>query len=132
MAQSRQLTKTSQQELSSPPKSSTKTTEVAASLARLALHYWRPDFTPAQAKLLLADFLHDLQGYPPKDVEYACAAYRQNPENRFYPTPGQLLEILKRYDPPRSRPTYRAPRVELQVAANLPERLRELRRSLEK
>jgi hypothetical protein len=96
---------------SQPPRSSTVATEVAAILSRLALHYWRPDFTPAQAKLMLQDFLHDLDGYTPKDVNYACEVYRQNAENRFYPTPGQLLAILRRYESPSPRlPRFQAPR----------------------
>jgi len=72
--------------------------EVAAALSRLALHYWRPDFSPSQVKLLLQDFLHDLEHYSPRDIEYACESYRRDPANKFFPTPGALLGILKRYD----------------------------------
>jgi len=91
--------------------------EVAAALSRLALHYWRPDFSPSQVKLLLQDFLHDLQRYSPSDIEYACEAYRRDPANKFFPTPGALLGILKRYDTCEpSLPRYQAP---LQIGMKL-------------
>ena len=70
-------------------------TEIGAILARLALHYWRPDFQPEQVKLVLQDFLYDLRAYEVRDIAHACDRYRQGPENRFFPTPGQLLAILK-------------------------------------
>lgn len=66
---------------------------VAVSLARLAAHYWRPDFTAIQAELLFEDFVADLTGFSNDEIETACRLYRQNGKNQFFPKPGQLREI---------------------------------------
>lgn len=68
---------------------------VATALLRLQAHYWRPEFTPAQAKELYADFMDDLGHIPPDILDEACAAYRRDPEARFFPRPGQLLAIAE-------------------------------------
>lgn len=68
---------------------------VAHALLRLQAHYWRPDFTPAQARELYADFMDDLAHIPPDILDDAIAAYRQNPAERFFPRPGQLLAIAE-------------------------------------
>lgn len=72
--------------------------QIAAILARLSLHYWRPDYTPEQAKLLFEDYLHDLADFTPTQIERACMDYRRKPGSEFFPKVSQLLEILK---PPR-------------------------------
>lgn len=103
--------KTSQSGLSLQPKTSTENSKaeaVAASLARLALHYWRPDFAPQQARLLLADFLSDLAPYSPEEISAACDAYRRSGE-KFFPTPGNLLQHIRQERGPRPRlQTFRA------------------------
>ena len=41
-----------------------------------------------------------------EQVRYGCNRYRKNPENKFFPTPGQLLEASKNpfdNDPPYRR-----------------------------
>lgn len=63
-------------------------------LGQLALVYWRPDFTPGQAKQLYAQYLDDLRPFAFKDIAEAVETYRQNPENKFYPTPGQLRGLI--------------------------------------
>lgn len=63
-------------------------------LAKLALVYWRPDFTPQQAKQLYSQYLDDLRPFAFKDIAAAVEKYRQDPESKFYPTPGQLRGIL--------------------------------------
>jgi len=68
---------------------------VATALLRLQAHYWRPEFTPAQARELYADFMDDLGHIPPDILDEACAAYRRDPEARFFPRPGQLLAIAE-------------------------------------
>ena len=67
---------------------------VAIHLAKLAAHYWRPDFTATQAEMLFDDFVEDLAGFKDEEVETACRLYRQNGANQFFPKPGQLREIL--------------------------------------
>lgn len=63
-------------------------------LGKLALVYWRPDFTPGQAKQLYAQYLDDLRPFAFADVAEAIETYRQNGENKFFPTPGQLRAII--------------------------------------
>lgn len=77
--------------------------EVSATLSRLALFYWRPDFTPAQVRLLMGDFLRDLEPYSAADIAQACDTYRRDPESKFFPTPGALIAILRRYETPPHR-----------------------------
>lgn len=66
---------------------------VATSLLRLQAHYWRPDFTPAQAKELYADYIEDLSELPPDILDEAIREYRRNPEARFFPRTGELLGL---------------------------------------
>lgn len=63
-------------------------------LAKLAVVYWRPDFTAGQAKQLYTQYLDDLRPFGFKDIAAAIETYRQNPENKFYPLPGQLRGII--------------------------------------
>ena len=68
---------------------------VATALLRLQAHYWRPDFTPAQAKELYADFMDDLGHIPPDILDDAIAQYRRNPKSEWFPKPSQLLAIAE-------------------------------------
>lgn len=88
--------KTSQQE---PSRQQWKM-EVSAILARLALHYWRPDFTPEQTKLLIADYLDDLQRYNPDQIALACRDFRMDGGNKFFPKSGELIQLIKDRRPP--------------------------------
>lgn len=63
-------------------------------LAKLALVYWRPDFTPMQAEQLYMQYLDDLREFSFKDIAWAIATYRRDPESKFYPSPGQLRGLL--------------------------------------
>lgn len=63
-------------------------------LAKLALVYWRPDFSPQQAKELYSQYLDDLRDLPFTEIICAAEKYRRNPENKFFPTPGQLRGIV--------------------------------------
>lgn len=71
------------------------TMDFADQLSRLALHYWRPDFKPTEAAMLNADYLEDLRGITLDELKTACATWRRNGENRFYPTSGQMLGLVK-------------------------------------
>lgn len=68
---------------------------VATSLMRLQAHYWRPDFTEAQARELYVDFIEDLGELPPDILDEAIRQYRRDPEARFFPRPGDLLATAK-------------------------------------
>lgn len=76
-----------------PPKATVR--EFAGHLGKLALHFWRPDFTPDQAKLMYRDFVHDLDGVTAQELAGACEAWRTDSRNSFYPTPGKLLDLVK-------------------------------------
>lgn len=69
--------------------------DFATHLGKLALHFWRPDFTPEQAKQMYGDFVADLAGITAEELAEACRAWRLNPANSFFPTPGKLRELLK-------------------------------------
>lgn len=79
--------------------STSENMKISATLSRLALHFWRPDFTPIQAQYLMEDYLEDLRGYSSNQVESACRNYRRDPENKFFPTPGQLIDLIPRASP---------------------------------
>jgi hypothetical protein len=72
---------------------------IAAELARLALHFHRVDLQATQAKLVVEDFLNDLAPYSVADIVDACGVYRRNGANKFFPTPGMLLDVLKTIAP---------------------------------
>jgi hypothetical protein len=63
-------------------------------LSRLAIHYYRPDFTEGQAKCLIQDMLEDLDTFSVREVELAIKTYRQNAENRFFPRGADLRKII--------------------------------------
>lgn len=69
--------------------------DFAIYLGKLSLHYWRPDFTPEQAKHFNADFVSDLDGVTVAELANACAAWRRNAANRFFPRPGELLVLIR-------------------------------------
>ena len=68
---------------------------VVALLGRLALHYYRPDFTEKQAMLLIADMLDDLRDFSIPQIETACRAWRKKPEATYFPKSGQLIGLMK-------------------------------------
>lgn len=81
----------------------------AVEISRLALHFWRPDFTPRQVKSVMSDYLDDLAGRSAWDVAEACKAWRRDGANRFFPTPGQLLALMPRHEPPPRQQPYIPP-----------------------
>lgn len=81
---------------------SQETAEKLVALARLQSHFYQPGQTSQQIRAVLEDMLDDLKEYSPQNIERACKYYRSNPENRFFPTSGQLIGALT---PPKT-PTY--------------------------
>ncbi len=67
---------------------------ILALLGRLALVYWRPDFTPSQAKQLYQQYLEDLREFPMAEIAQAIQKYRRDGANTFFPAPGQLRELI--------------------------------------
>lgn len=68
-------------------------------LAKLALHYWRPDFLPSQAKQLYADYCEDLREFPLSEIASAIKKYRRDTTRRFYPSSGELIGIIRAHPP---------------------------------
>lgn len=67
---------------------------ILALLGKLALHYWRPDFTPGQARQVYADYVYDLGPFALSDIASAINKYRQTGANRFFPASGALIDII--------------------------------------
>lgn len=65
-----------------------------ALLMKLGSHFWTPDFTPAQAKHLLKDYLEDLEKYRPMELDRFCRVWRTNPGNKSFPKVGQVIQGL--------------------------------------
>lgn len=63
-------------------------------LSKLAVHYYRPDFTEGQAKSLISDMVEDLAEFAVHEVDVAIKAYRRDAKNRFFPTSGALRGII--------------------------------------
>ena len=68
---------------------------VALQLSRLAIHYYRPDFTESQAKSLVADMVEDLSEFRPDEIENAIRDWRRDPEKRFFPRAAELAQIVR-------------------------------------
>lgn len=66
---------------------------VGVMIAKLATHYYRPDFGPEQVKHMTRDFIEDLEEFPITDIENAFRDYRRDPNNKFFPTPGMIRGI---------------------------------------
>jgi hypothetical protein len=86
--------------VASTPSTNTKQREdrarsIFALLGRLALHYYRPDFAPSQAKLVIEDMIEDLLEYDPQEIAAACSAWRRKPEAAYFPKSGQLIGCIK-------------------------------------
>jgi len=64
-------------------------------LIRLSAHYYRPDFTEAQAKALIRDMVEDLEEFTIFDVEVAIRTYRRDPANRFFPRAADLRGLIE-------------------------------------
>lgn len=63
-------------------------------LAKLASHYWRPDFSPGQAAAMTADYAEDLADCTLPEIEVAVREYRRNEANVFFPKSAQLRAIV--------------------------------------
>jgi hypothetical protein len=68
--------------------------QIAQLLAALSSHYYRPDFTEAQSRRLIADMVQDLEEFPVAEIEAAIRQYRRDPKSRFFPTSGALRGLI--------------------------------------
>jgi hypothetical protein len=86
--------------------------ELVSELERLSIHFPRTDMDERKWRELFRTFVEDFQHLSLAEVTFGCRRYRQNPANKFFPTPGQLLEACKDpyedNDPRSRRPAFRA------------------------
>lgn len=80
---------------SQPVDGSQDNQEKLAALARLQSHYYQPGQSREQLNAIFQDMLEDLAHLTPAEVQIACRRYRADGTNRFFPTPGQLLDNSK-------------------------------------
>ena len=68
--------------------------EVVLSLTRLANHFPR-ERDPAQWRMLLEDYLRDLEGFSVGDIEQAIVDHRRS--KRFFPTISELVALAEKH-----------------------------------
>lgn len=94
----------------SPQESKPVQVRKLVALTKLQSFYYQAGQTKLQIEGMLEDMLSDLSQFTAFQVEDACAAYRRDGANKFFPTSGQLMDAtkekpsvphsnLKRYDP---------------------------------
>lgn len=91
-------------ELKAPPSSLQKSRaatdrELVIELERLATIFPRTDMDARKWSVLFETFSEDFQGKTLEQIRHACQQWRQNPDNRFFPTPGQLLAGCPKREP---------------------------------
>lgn len=64
-------------------------------MERLAVAYPRTDMDPRKWRILWQTYWDDLSHLTLAQLRDGCARYRRNSENRFFPSPGQLLEAAR-------------------------------------
>jgi len=69
--------------------------ELTIELERLAIAFPRTDMDSKKWMILFQTFYEDLKHKTLGQIQDGCRRYRQNADNRFFPTPGQLLEACK-------------------------------------
>lgn len=62
-------------------------------LAKLAQHYYRPDFTEGQARQLIRDYVEDLAEFSVSSLDEAVREYRRDAKSKFFPPVGRLREL---------------------------------------
>ena len=72
--------------------------ELATILTRLAGHFPPRNIGAGMVDSVLEDWLTDVGHLPAGIIDMACAKWRRDKENRWFPTPGQLLEICNAHD----------------------------------
>jgi hypothetical protein len=78
-----------------PATGSATASQIRKHLAVLSLCYPQQEMSEAQANLKFQIFCDDLAQFPERVIAAACLAYRRDPKNTFFPTPGQLYALCK-------------------------------------
>lgn len=63
-------------------------------LIRLGSHFWPKDYTPAQAKFLLKDYLEDLNKYRVAEVEHFCRDWRTDVAKKKFPLVAEIISAI--------------------------------------
>jgi len=71
--------------------------EILGLLARLRIHFPTHRMRENELEVLISDYLADMSSYPPDIIEKACAEYRRDSENMFFPKLGQLLKLMDKH-----------------------------------
>lgn len=71
-------------------------------MVALELLYGRQAMSDAERRVWLETYCDDLGAYTDEEIANACRRYRQDGENKYFPTPGALLALMKNpyADPP--------------------------------
>jgi len=64
-------------------------------LSKMALLYWRPDFSPGQARQFYDQYVEDLREYSLADIDIAVKKYRRGAGNKFFPMPCDLRALIE-------------------------------------
>lgn len=72
--------------------------QIALLLSKLAINYYRPDFTEGQAKQLISTMVSDLEEFPVPEVDRAITLYRRQPaapgKQKYFPDVSVLRNII--------------------------------------
>lgn len=74
--------------------------ELATILARLAAHFPSRNLSAKRVEYMIADWFEDVKHLPAATIEAACGKWRRDPENKWFPTSGQLLAICNKIPDP--------------------------------
>src|ERR1051326_3074154 len=69
--------------------------QIIARITALEMYYPKSPMTDGERKVWFAQWCDDLKHKTDSEIAYACTRYRQNSENRFFPTPGQLIALCQ-------------------------------------
>lgn len=82
---------------------------IRKSLVEMAVSCPQSQISEAQARLKAEIFCDDLAEFAPGIIAEAFKTYRRNPDNVFFPTPGQIYGLCRDLRPKNQGPFYRAP-----------------------
>jgi len=69
--------------------------EIAAHLGRLRLHYPMREMSQEHVRLVMEDYLDDLEQFRPELIEMALRHYRRTPGTKWFPSVGEIMACLR-------------------------------------
>lgn len=70
---------------------------IVTEIEALAAHYIRPVRSAEEHERWLKDYVEDLKRYPEEALKQACANWRANDKNGKFPSPGQLMALVRQF-----------------------------------